>query len=57
VKGIIDQALDYIKNLLASGHYNEIVFCTDPTGRTFGSGIYDIAPAVKNYIFQGLMGI
>ena len=55
VKGVIDQALLYIKNLLKSGRYNEIVFCTDPTGQTIGSGIYDIDPAVKNYIFQGLM--
>jgi len=57
VKGVIDEALGYIKNLLKSGHYNEIVFCTDSTGQTIGSGIYDIAPAVKNYIFQGLMGL
>ena len=57
VKGVIDQALDYIKNLLKSGRYNEIVFCTDSTGQTIGSGIYDIDHAVKNYIFQGLMGI
>ena len=57
VKGVIDQAIDYIKNLLKSGRYNEIVFCTDSTGQTIGSGIYDIAPAVKNYIFQGLMGL
>ena len=57
VKGVIDQALLYIKNLLKSGRYNEIVFCTDPTGQTIGSGIYDIDPAVKNYIFQGLMGL
>ena len=57
VMGVIDEALEYIKNLLESGRYNEIVFCTDQTGRTFGSGIYDIAPEVKDYIFQGLMGI
>ena len=57
VKGIIDQALDYIKNLLESGSYNEIVFCTDPTGQTIGTGIFNTAPAVTNYIFQGLMGI
>jgi hypothetical protein len=57
VMGVIDEALEYIKNLLESGRYNEIVFCTDPTGQTIGSGIHDIAPAVKNYIFQGLMGI
>ena len=57
VKGVIDEALGYIKNLLKSGRYNEIVFCTDSTGQTIGSGIYDIAPAVKNYIFQGLMGL
>jgi hypothetical protein len=55
--GVIDEALEYIKNLLESGRYNEIVFCTDPTGQTIGSGIHYIAPAVKNYIFQGLMGI
>ena len=57
VKGIIDQALDYIENLLKSGRYNEIVFCTDPTGQTIGTGIFNTAPAVTNYIFQGLMGI
>ena len=57
VMGVIDEALGYIKNLLKSGRYNEIVFCTDSTGQTIGSGIHDIAPAVKNYIFQGLMGL
>jgi hypothetical protein len=57
VKGVIDQALDYIENLLKSGRYNEIVFCTDPTGQTIGTGIFNTADAVKNYIFQGLMGI
>ena len=57
VMGVIDEALGYIKNLLKSGRYNEIVFSTDSTGQTMGSGIHDIAPAVKNYIFQGLMGL
>ena len=57
VKGVIDQAIDYIKNLLKSGRYNEIVFCTDPTGQTFGSGIYIIDNAVKDYVFFELMGI
>ena len=57
VMGVIDEALGYIKNLLKSGRYNEIVFSTDSTGQTMGSGIHDIAPDVKNYIFQGLMGL
>jgi hypothetical protein len=57
VMGIIDEALDYIKKLLESGRYEEIVFCTDSTGQTIGTGIFNTAPAVKNYIFQGLMGI
>ena len=57
VKGVIDEALFYIESLLKSGRYNEIVFCTDSTGQTIGSGIYDIDHAVKNYIFQGLMGL
>jgi hypothetical protein len=57
VMGVIDEALEYIKNLLESGRYDEIVFCTDPTGQTLGTGIHNVAPAVKKYIFQGLMGL
>lgn len=57
VMGVIDEALDYIKNLLKSGRYNGIVFCTDSTGQTIGTGIHVVALAVKNYIFQGLMEI
>ena len=57
VKGIIDEAIAYIKKLLESGRYDEIVLCTDSTGQTIGTGIFNTAPAVKNYIFQGLMGI
>ena len=57
VMGLIDEALDYIKNLLKSGRYNEIVFCTDSTGQTIGTGIHVVALSVKNYIFQGLMEI
>ena len=48
VKGVIDQAINYIKKLLASGNYNEIVFCTDQAGETLGAGIYSIACEVKN---------
>lgn len=57
VRGIIDEAIAYIKKLLESGRYDEIVFCTDPTGQTFGSGIYIIDNAVKDYVFFELMGI
>jgi len=57
VNGVIDEAIAYIKKLLESGRYDEIVFCTDSTGQTIGTGIFNTAPAVKNYIFQGLMGI
>ena len=39
VKGIIDEAIAYIKKLLESGRYDEIVFCTDSTGQTIGTGI------------------
>ena len=57
VKGVIDQAINYIKKLLASGNYNEIVFCTDQAGGTLGAGIYSIACEVKDYIFRELMEI
>lgn len=57
VKGVINQAINYIKKLLASGNYNEIVFCTDQAGETLGAGIYSIACEVKDYIFRELMEI
>jgi hypothetical protein len=57
VKEVIDQAIGYIKQLLGSGNYEEIVFSTDQEGETLGTGIYEVDRAVLDYIFQKLMEI
>jgi hypothetical protein len=57
VKDVIDQAIGYIKQLLGSGNYEEIVFSTDQEGETLGTGIYEVDRAVLDYIFQKLMEI
>ena len=54
VLNVIDMAIDHIKNLLASGDYDELIYSYDPKGNTLGSGIYDIDFSVRNYIFDAL---
>ena len=47
-------AIDHIKNLLASGDYDELIYSYDPKENTLGSGIYDIDISVRDYIFNAL---
>ena len=54
VLNVIDMAIDHIKNLLASGDYDELIYSYDPNGNTLGSGIYEIDFSVRDYIFNSL---
>ena len=54
VLNVIDMAIDHIKNLLASGDYDELIYSYDPDENTLGSGIYDIDNSVRDYIFDAL---
>jgi len=54
VLNVIDMAIDHIKNLLASGDYDELIYSYDPKENTLGSGIYDVDISVRNYIFNEL---
>ena len=54
VLNVIDMAIDHIKNLLASGDYDELIYSYDPKENTLGSGIYDIDISVRDYIFNAL---
>ena len=54
VLNVIDMAIDHIKNLLASGDYDEVIYSYNPDENTLGSGIYDIDNSVRDYIFDAL---
>ena len=54
VLNVIDMAIEHIKNLLASGDYDELIYSYDPEENTLGSGTYDIDISVRDYIFNAL---
>ena len=51
----IDRAIQYIRVLLQSGDYNEVVFSYDSKNDTLGTGIFKPQASVKKYIYDGLM--
>ena len=54
VKLKIDEALGVIRALLKSGDYDQIVVSTSKDGDTLGAGIFEVAPEVRDYIFESL---
>ena len=52
----IDRALARIRRLLDSGDYPELVFSADELG-TLGTGIFQVAPEVKDYITAQLRSL
>ena len=57
IKQIIDRAIEYIKELLKSGDYDEVVISYDRIFDTIGTGIFKPHPSVKKYIYDSLMAI
>ncbi len=51
----IDRAIQYIRVLLQSGDYDEVVFSYDSKNDTLGTGIFKPHASVKKYIYDGLM--
>ncbi len=51
----IDRAIQYIRALLQSGDYDEVVFSYDSKNDTLGTGIFKPHVLVKKYIYDGLM--
>jgi len=54
-KDKIDQALAIIRDLVTSGNYDQIVIPTSKDGTTLGTGIFVVAPEVRDYIFEQLL--
>ena len=57
VRALVDDAMAHIQQLLASGNYDEVIFSYDPVNDTLGTGIFDVADEVKDYIYQSLCSL
>ena len=50
----IDQALAIIEGLVRTGDYDQVVIPESKDGDTLGTGIFQVAPEVRDYIFKRL---
>ena len=55
-KAKIDEALAVVDALLNTGNYDKIVVSTSKDGDTLGTGIFEVAREVRDYIFSQLVG-
>ena len=55
-KAKIDEALAVVDALLNTGNYDKIVVSTSKDGDTLGTGIFEVALEVRDYIFSQLLG-
>jgi hypothetical protein len=53
----IDRAIQYIRELLQTGDYDEVVFSYDSKNDTLGAGIFKPHESVKKYIYNCLMNL
>ena len=53
----IDRAIQYIRELLQSGDYEEVVFSYDSEDDTLGTGMFKPHESVKKYIYDCLMAL
>ena len=53
----IDRAIQYIRELLQSGDYEEVVFSYDSEDDTLGTGMFKPHESVKKYIYNCLMNL
>ena len=54
-KAKIDEALAVIDALLKTGYYDQVVIPESKDGNTLGTGTFDVAPEVLEYIFRCLL--
>jgi hypothetical protein len=54
---VLDRALDHVRELLATGNYDTLYFSRSTSGPTLGTGIFEVAPEVRQYLYDGLCGL
>jgi hypothetical protein len=52
----IDEALAVVDAILKTGDYDQIVVSASKDGDTLGTGIFEVALEVRDYIFSQLVG-
>jgi hypothetical protein len=54
-KTTIDQSLQVIKDLIATGNYSQMVFSADSTMTTLGKATFEVSAEVCEYIFKNVI--
>ena len=57
VRALVDDAIAHIQRLLATGNYDQVIFSYDAQEKTIGTGIFQVANEVKDYIYQSLCSL
>ena len=57
VRALVDDAIAHIQRLLDTGNYDQVIFSYDPQQETIGTGIFQVADEVKNYIYQSICSL
>ena len=51
---MIDDALQAIRDLVATGRYGRIIYSAENAAGDLGTGIFQVSDDVKRYIVEGL---
>ena len=57
VRALVDDAIAHIQRLLATGNYDQVIFSYDARQETIGTGIFQVADEVKNYIYESICSL
>jgi hypothetical protein len=57
VRALVDDAIAHIQRLLDTGNYDQVIFSYDPKQKTIGTGIFQVADEVKNYIYESICSL
>jgi hypothetical protein len=54
VRGVVDEAIGVVRDLVATGRYDRLIYSASGPDGGLGSGIFDIGDDVKGYIVDEL---
>jgi hypothetical protein len=57
VRGVIDDAIEVIADLVRTGRYARVVYSAGPGKGDLGTGIFRVDEEVRRYIVQRLHGL
>ena len=57
VRALVDDAIGHIRRLLATGNYDQVIFSYDAQQKTIGTGIFQVADEVKDYIYESICSL